>query len=91
MENLLELTSLQLRERGVLFEGSLFIQARDYLSELAYYSDNDEVFLISNIEWAITKESNWLWEDKFKDMPVKKIIEIVADDHTKDTNNLQKI
>ena len=92
MKNLLGLTPSQLRERGIfLFEGPIFVQARDYLSEITYYSDNDEVFLISNIEWAITKEGNWLWEDKFKDMPVSEIIKIVADDHTNDTNNLQKL
>lgn len=92
MGDLLGLTPAQLRKRGILlFEGPIFVQSRDYLSELAYFSDNDEVFLIGNIDWAITKESNWLWEDKFKDMPVSEIIKIVADDHTNDTNNLQKL
>jgi hypothetical protein len=89
MKDLLGLTPLQLRERGILFEGSLYSQARKHLSEIAEYSDNDEVFLISNIEWAITKENNWLWEDKFKSMPIREIIKVVADDHTNDTNNLQ--
>lgn len=91
MENLLSLTPSDLLERGISeFKGQLFIQARNLLSELAEYSDNDELFLLDDIRWAITKKHNWLWESKFKDMPVRRIVEIVANDHIKNTNELQK-
>lgn len=91
MESLLSLTPAELLERGLSeFKGDLFIQSRRLLSELAEYSDNDEVFLLDDIRWAITKKSNWLWESKFKDMPVTRIVEIVANDHINNTNELQK-
>lgn len=89
--DLLSLTPQQLIEKGITeFEGDLFIQSRKLLSELAEYSCEDEVFLLDNIRWAITKEHNWLWESKFKDIPIKKLIEIVANDHNNSSNELQK-
>ena len=91
MESLLSLTPAQLIEKGIVeFQGDLYIQSRRLLSYLAEYSDNDEIFLLYNIRWAITREYNWLWESKFKDMPVRKIVETVANDHINGTNELQE-
>jgi hypothetical protein len=87
--SILELTASEVREKGLGWHGELYIAARNLLNDLASFTDNDEVFLLGDIKWAMTKEHNWLWESKFKDMKIRTIVEIVSQDETDGTNKLQ--
>lgn len=67
---------------------------RHMLNYIAYendvkYDDNEKIFLIDNIQWATTKENNWLWNSKFKYLKLKNIIKTIVLDCKNNTNFLQ--